>query len=170
MLRRRRGADRYSTMDTLERGQIRRAIADDAPALAALRYDFRAASRPAIESREEFVPRFLQWIRPRLASNAPWRVWVLEYGGSVVGNVWLQLVDKLPNPNARRELHGYITNFFLRPEHRNGGAGSRLLEAVLEECKRSNVDAVFLWPTERSRPFYERHGFKPPSDMLAREV
>jgi len=150
--------------------QIRRATVADAPSLATLRYEFRAATGPAIETSEAFLPRFLEWARTRLDDEGAWRVWVLDHDGTIVGNVWLQLVEKLPNPNVDRELHGYVTNFFVRTEHRNSGAGSRLLHAVLEECERSNVDTVFLWPTERSRAFYERQGFVPPTDMLAREV
>jgi GNAT superfamily N-acetyltransferase len=109
-------------------------------------------------------------MRSRLADDARWRVWVLDHAGDVVGNVWLQLVEKLPNPNVDRERHGYITNFYVRPEHRNGGAGSRMLRAVLDECERSDVDTVFLWPTARSRPLYERHGFMPGSGILAQDL
>src|SRR5512132_4347102 len=146
-------------MNTPADGQVRLATVDDASALAVLRYEFRASNKTAVESAEEFLPRCVEWMRPRLADDARWRVWVLDHAGDVVGNVWLQLVEKLPNPNVDRERHGYITNFYVRPEHRNGGAGSRMLRAVLDECERSDVDTVFLWPTVRSRPLYERHGF-----------
>jgi GNAT superfamily N-acetyltransferase len=157
-------------MNTPADEQVRLATVDDLSALAVLRYEFRASSRPAVESADEFFPRCVQWMRARLADDARWRVWVLEHSGDVVGNVWLQLVEKLPNPNVDRELHGYITNFYVRPEHRNSGAGSRMLRAVLEECERSNVDTVFLWPSARSRPLYERHGFAPASGILAQDL
>jgi N-acetylglutamate synthase-like GNAT family acetyltransferase len=151
-------------------GQVRLATTDDAAALAVLRYEFRASRRPAVESTDEFLPRCAEWMRPRLADTTRWRVWVLEHDSSIVGNVWLQLVEKLPNPNVDRELHGYVTNFFVRAEYRNGGAGSRLLRAVLEECERSSVDTVFLWPTDRSRSLYERHGFKEARGMLSQDL
>lgn len=157
-------------MNTPADGQVRLATLDDASALAVLRYEFRASHRPAIESADEFLPRCVEWMRLRLADDARWRVWVLDHAGDVVGNVWLQLVEKLPNPNADRELHGYITNFFVRPQHRNGGAGSRMLRAVLDECERSGVDTVFLWPSERSRSLYERHGFTGASAILAQDL
>ena len=157
-------------MNTLTDGQVRLATVDDASALAALRYEFRASNKPAVERAEEFLPRCVKWMRAHLADDARWRVWVLDQAGEVVGNVWLQLVEKLPNPNVDRELHGYITNFYVRPEHRNGGAGSRMLRAVLDECERSDVDTVFLWPTERSRPLYERHGFIPGNGILAQDL
>jgi len=157
-------------MNTPADGEVRLATVDDASALAVLRYEFRASNKPAVESAEEFLPRCVEWMRSRLADDARWRVWVLDSAGDVVGNIWLQLIEKLPNPNVDRELHGYITNFYVRPEHRNGGAGSRMLRAVLDECERSNVDTVFLWPTARSRPLYERHGFMPGDGMLAQDL
>jgi GNAT superfamily N-acetyltransferase len=153
-------------MNTHADSQVRRATTADVPALATLRFEFRSRNKPPVESAEDFLPRCIDWMRPRVADAATWRVWVLERDGAIVGNIWLEIVEKLPNPNVEAELHGYVTNFFVRPEHRNAGAGSRLLHAVLEHCRRSEVDSVFLWPSERSRPLYERFGFVRPSEML----
>lgn len=88
--------------------------------------------------------------------------------GAVVGTVWLQLIQKLPNPVAERELHGYISSLYVTPEHRGAGVGTLLLRAVLEECDARGVDAVLLWPTPKSRSLYERHGFAVRSDLLER--
>lgn len=153
-------------MNTAAGHRVRRALAVDVPALAALRFEFRSRNKPAVESAADFVPRCSEWMRPRLADESRWRVWVLEHDGSIEGNIWLEIVEKLPNPNVERELHGYITNFYVRPERRNSGAGSLLLQAALDECRRAEVDSVFLWPSERSRPLYERHGFVTPANML----
>jgi len=156
-------------MNTRAEIQVRRATAADVFALATLRYEFRSQRKPPVESAAEFVPRCIDWMRSRVADESRWRVWILESGDTVVGNIWLEIIEKLPNPNVERESHGYITNFFVRPEFRNSGAGSRLLDAALEECKRLDVDAVFLWPSDRSRPLYDRHGFVTPSTMLVLE-
>jgi len=153
-------------MNTAADSQVRRATTADVRALATLRYEFRSRSKTPVESADEFLPRCIEWMQPRIADGARWRAWVLEHDGAIVGNIWLEIVEKLPNPNVERELHAYITNFFVRPERRNTGAGSRLLQAALDECRRSNVDCVFLWPSDRSRPLYERHGFVTPSSML----
>jgi GNAT superfamily N-acetyltransferase len=156
-------------MNTPAEIQVRRATAADVSALAALRHEFRSQRKTPVESADEFIPRCVDWMHPRVADETHWRVWVLVQGSIVVGNIWLEIIEKLPNPNVERELHGYITNFFVRPEYRNTGSGSRLLEAVLGECKRLDIDSVFLWPSERSRPLYERHGFVTPSTMLVLE-
>jgi N-acetylglutamate synthase-like GNAT family acetyltransferase len=156
-------------MNTRTQTQVRRATTDDVSALALLRYEFRSRRKTPIEGAAEFVPRCTEWMRSRIADETRWRVWTLVDRGTIVGNIWLQIVEKLPNPNVERERHGYVTNFFVRPEYRNTGAGSRLLDALLGECRGLEIDSVFLWPSDRSRPLYERHGFMTPSTMLVLE-
>ncbi|HEY9226319.1 MAG TPA: GNAT family N-acetyltransferase [Gemmatimonadaceae bacterium] len=145
---------------------VRRATLSDADALARMRLEFRGPRAPAVESEQEFLERCTQWMRSRLAEDSVWRVWVVEHDREPVGNVWLQIVEKLPNPTAETELHAYVSNFYVRPTHRNGGVGSLLLAEVMSECARLNVDSVFLWATARSRPLYLRHGFAPSDGVL----
>jgi GNAT superfamily N-acetyltransferase len=109
-------------------------------------------------------------MRARLADDERWRAWVLDIDGALAGAVWLEFVEKLPNPNGEPELHAYVTSFYVNPMHRNVGAGSRLLAALLDDCRSARVDAVFLWPSERSRPLYERNGFIAASNMFVREL
>jgi len=156
-------------MNTHSDTEVRRATPADVPVLATLRFEFRSRSKTPVETAAQFLPRCIEWMRRRIDDESPWRVWVLTHNDTIVGNIWLELVEKLPNPNVEREMHAYVTNFFIRPEYRNTGAGSRLLEAVLDECKRAHVDSVFLWPSDRSRPLYERYGFTAPSTMLVLE-
>jgi GNAT superfamily N-acetyltransferase len=146
---------------------VRRAEAADAEALARLRYEFRAGIRPANEADDAFVARCAEWMRDRLEGGA-WRAWVAETGGEIVGTAWLQLLEKMPNPVDEAELHGYVTNIYLRESLRGRGTGSRLLTTVLDECAAAGADAVFLWPTERSRPLYRRHGFVDHGPVMVR--
>lgn len=104
----------------------------------------------------------------RLQEGGTWRCWVAVLGGTLVGTIWLQLIEKLPNPVGHLERHGYISSVYVVPELRNGGLGSALIEACLAECARQGVDAVFLWPTARSRPLYQRYGFAVRDDLLER--
>jgi GNAT superfamily N-acetyltransferase len=104
----------------------------------------------------------------RLTREGVWRCWVAVLGATTVGTVWLQLIEKLPNPVGHLRLHGYVSSVYVVPALRNAGIGSALLEACLEECRISGVDAVFLWPTPRSRALYERHGFAVADDLFER--
>jgi ribosomal protein S18 acetylase RimI-like enzyme len=122
---------------------------------------------PAVEPEEAFVARCAPWMAERLASAGPWYAWVVDSKAGVGGCLWLQIIEKVPNPAAELEIHGYITNVYVRAELRGRGAGSRLMDAAMAFCRERGVDSVVLWPTERSRSLYERYGFvSAPGDVM----
>jgi GNAT superfamily N-acetyltransferase len=137
--------------------QVREATPDDVPALAELRWEFRALrGQPVTEPHDDFVTRCAAWMRERL-SRGEWRAWLAEDGGRVLGNVWVHPIDKLPNPIDELERHAYLSNLYVSPDAR-GGVGSRLL------------DAAIAWASanDRSRPLYARHGFAVSDTFLAK--
>ncbi|MDQ3919829.1 MAG: GNAT family N-acetyltransferase [Acidobacteriota bacterium] len=145
---------------------IRLATESDAHALAGLRYEFRSSVGVADERESEFVGRCRRWMSERLREGGAWRCWVAERERELVGNLWAQLIEKIPNPAVEPERHAYITNFYVREGERGRGTGSLLLAAALGWCRTSGVHAVVLWPTERSRSLYLRHGFAVREDLL----
>ncbi len=142
------------------------ATAEDALELARLRFEFRAAHGPVSEDEAAFVARCTPWMRSRLDQGGTWRAWVVEVEGAIAGNLWLQLIEKIPNPALELELHGYITNVYVRPAARGKAAGERLVAAAMAWCRERRVDSVVLWPTDRSRSLYARHGFAVRDDIL----
>jgi GNAT superfamily N-acetyltransferase len=150
---------------------VRAAVIADVPALARLRYEFRAALDPTAETEAAFVARCVDWMAVRLEAGT-WRAWVAEEapGGAIVGTVWLHLIEKLPNPVLEPERHGYISSLYVRPAARGAGTGSTLLRACIDACAREGVDAILLWPTPASRGLYERHGFAVRDDLLERRL
>jgi len=144
---------------------IRIANADDAPALAKLRYQFRSITGSDVENDSDFLGRCERWMGEHL-QQANWRCWVVEEGQNIVGALWLQLIEKIPNPTSEPEFHGYITNVFVDEGRRGQGIGSRLVDEAISFCKQKPVHAVILWPSERSRSLYERHGFAVRTDLL----
>jgi GNAT superfamily N-acetyltransferase len=138
--------------------QVRRAIPDDASALAELRWEFRAGREPAVEAHDAFIARCADWMRRELDSRT-WHAWVaLDDRGAIVGQVWVDLIEKLPNPVGEREHHAYLSNLYVRPAAR-GGTGAALLEAALEWTRSREVDSVVLWATPRSVTLYQRYDF-----------
>ena len=83
-----------------------------------------------------------------------------------MGCLWLQLVEKIPNPRSEAEYHAYITNFYIQEPIRGRGIGSRMLGEAISWCRMREVHAIILWPTERSRPLYERNGFAVREDIM----
>lgn len=145
---------------------IRLATPADAERLASLRYDFRASMNEASEEREAFVARCSSWMMERLRPGTSWRCWAAEDSRVIVGHLWLQLIEKVPNPAPELEQHAYITNVYVDPSDRGNGIGRQLMEAALQFCREQGVDSVVLWPTEKSRTLYARHGFQFAQDMM----
>lgn len=144
---------------------VRPAAGEDAEALAALRWEFRAGRRPPTEDREAFLSRCAAWMRRELSAPGPWRAWVAVGDRDICGQVWLQLFDKLPNPVDEEERLAYLSNLYVEPSAR-GGVGVRLLESALAFAAASGVDRVVLWPSPRSVPLYERHGFTRTGEVM----
>lgn len=142
---------------------IRAATVADAEELARLRWEFRVESgTPASLDRGEFAGEMRRFVADVLADGGEWSSWVAETEGRVVGCVWLQLVERVPHPNLARWEGpiAYLTNMFVERELRDGGLGRRLLDVALASAGEREVSGVVLWPSERSRPFYERAGFR----------
>ncbi|HWG32560.1 MAG TPA: hypothetical protein VN650_00235, partial [Gemmatimonadaceae bacterium] len=92
--------------------QIRHASRDDVAQLAQLRYDFRSNLSAPIEDEPDFIERCRSWMMERLGDGR-WYCWVAEDADQLIGNVWIQLVEKIPTPTDEPEEHAYLTNFFV---------------------------------------------------------
>jgi GNAT superfamily N-acetyltransferase len=146
---------------------IRPATPSDALRLAELRYEFRSPRAANTESREEFLERCTAWMQAHLASGR-WFCWVAVRDERIVGHVWLNLLEKIPNPVAEAESHGYITNMYVQEASR-GGVGGALMDAALAFCARREVDSIILWPTQRSRSLYQKKGFSATGSIMSRQ-
>jgi len=146
------------------RVEIRAATPDDALALAELRWEFRAGRDPAVEEHHVFVARCRAWMARELAGSA-WRAWVAIDQGRIVGQVWVDLIHKVPNPIGERDRHAYLSNLYVQPSAR-GGAGTALLRTAIQWSRANGVDRVILWPSERSVTLYRRHDFRRDADVM----
>jgi GNAT superfamily N-acetyltransferase len=143
---------------------IRPATLDDARVLAELRWEFRAGRDPAVEERQAFVDRCAAWMARELAGSV-WRAWTAHQSGRIIGQVWVNLIQKVPNPIGERERHLYLSNLYVQPSAR-GGVGTALLETALEWARANGVDRVVLWPSARSVSLYTRHQFRRDADVM----
>ena len=146
--------------------KIRVATEADAPALARFRYELRSSETQTIEGDAEFIERCNVWMRERLRSKSSWECWLAECEETPCGNVWAQVVEKIPNPAAETECYVYLTNFYVREKYRDQGIGTRLLSEVLAWSKGKNAHTIILWPRERSKTLYARHGFAAADDLM----
>jgi GNAT superfamily N-acetyltransferase len=147
--------------------RIRAATAADATILTQLRYELRTGIAPEVTPEAGFHERCAEWMVARLPWTDVWRCWLAEdEAGQALGVVWVQFLEKLPNPVGEPGLHAYLTGFYVREAARNRGVGTALLAAALAACEERGIDTVLLWPTARSRALYLRHGFGEQSGIL----
>jgi GNAT superfamily N-acetyltransferase len=145
---------------------IRFAASSDAPALARLRYELRSTTGVATENKTFFLDRCAVWMEQHLGEPGRWHCWLAETREEAIGCLWLQLVEKIPNPRSEAEQHAYITSVYVRESSRGKGIGSRLLDEAISWCRTRDVHAIILWPSERSRRLYKRKGFAVREDIL----
>ena len=147
---------------------IRAAAAADATALAELRWEFRTSGSDPNETHDAFVRRCTAWMLRELQRGS-WHAWVAVDDEAIVGQVWLFVVEKIPNPIAELEKLGYISNLYVKPSAR-GSIGTRLLESALEWCRANQIDRAVLWPTSRSITLYLRHGSARDADVMELKI
>ena len=127
--------------------------------MALMRYDFRTELGEPVETQQEFVERATAWLAQRLELGS-WTAWLAVEQEQPVGLVLVHLVEKVPNPVVEPETLGYVSSLYVRPERRDRGVGDALLRTAVDFCRDHGVESVVLWPSPRSVPLYERHGFQ----------
>ena len=146
---------------------VRAAVRGDAPALARLRWRCRTdAGESTAETLDQFLLRCERWMAERLSGSDRWRCWAAVEGGRPVGCIWLEFLEKVPNPSSEPEEHAYVTMLYVEPGHRRDGLGGALLDAAVGECRSRALDCALLWSTPASLALYCRHGFAPDDEVL----
>ena len=148
---------------------IRPAHPRDAIALARLRYALRATTGQTTEVEADFLQRCLPWMEARLQEPRAWQCWVAEQDQQLTGAIWLQLIEKIPNPQGKPENFAYISNFYVAEAARGNGIGSELLRTAIDWCN-VHVSEIVLWPTDRSRTLYQRYGFAVRDDLMEKII
>jgi GNAT superfamily N-acetyltransferase len=145
---------------------IRLAAADserDVRALAALRRAWTAEDGP-VGDDPGFEARFADW----LARNR--RILWLAESPEPIGMLNLAVFERMPRPGREPSYWGYIANTYVLPAHRNSGVGRALLDAALAHARAHRFARIVLAPSERSRPFYARAGFRPAESLFLLEL
>lgn len=140
---------------------IRPSTNDDLTSLAELRWclctDDAEVENP--EEKKRFIKRFCLQVK-KLQKMGNLRHFIADDQGDVIGVISLFLVNKIPSPDDINGSWGYITNVYVKPEHRDRGIGSKLLQFVKNYSEANGDELLVVWPSDRSYPFYMREGFK----------
>lgn len=55
--------------------------------------------------------------------------------------------------------YGFIIDVIVKDVYQNNGVGTFIMQAIIAECRRLDLDSVNLWPSEGKVSFYEGLGF-----------
>jgi GNAT superfamily N-acetyltransferase len=138
--------------------QIRPATPEDTPALTRLRWEFSSEEARQAVPYHQFAGEFVAFWN-QASAGGDWQAWVAERDGALIGNIYLQVIHKLPRPNAETACFGYITNMYIQPEYRQQGVGADLLQASVAWASAAGLQFLLLWYSAEGHPFYRRHGF-----------
>jgi GNAT superfamily N-acetyltransferase len=144
---------------------VRLARPADATVLARLRWSFKQEEQEQPPDQARPVEQAERWIHDRL-DDGHWLAWVAESGGQIHGHVFLQHVERMPDPYEENRPIGYVTNFYVTPSHRGRGIGRALLEALKHHARSADLDTLIVWPSEQSSRLYQRAGFLRPEELL----
>src|SRR5687768_11875947 len=91
---------------------------------------------------------------------------VAESHGALIGHVMCQVIPLVPRPWRLDDACGMVTDNYVRPLHRGRGVGSAVLQQAIWWARARDLETIIVWPSDRSRAFYARHGFSGRSEIM----
>jgi ribosomal protein S18 acetylase RimI-like enzyme len=118
---------------------------------------------------ESYRHRYLEWVEECIQAN-PECVQVADTDGEIVGYVFV-----LPEAHAMIWDAAVLNEIFLAPAQRGTGVADELMAAGLSVARAQSLplERIILdvdEENERARAFYDRHGFEPWGEIVAREL
>jgi GNAT superfamily N-acetyltransferase len=133
--------------------EVRVAGERDVAALVALRRLDSDGDEPG------FQHRMAEWLE---AEGSRRTTWLAAVDGDPVGMASLFEYRRMPRPGRPDSRWGYVSNMFVRAEHRRRGVGMALLRAIVRAAEERGYVRLVLSPSEESLPLYRSAGFVAP--------
>ena len=149
---------------------VRQAHDDDLTAMAALRKAWTEEYAGQSIDDDAYLDNYRSWH----AMERERRItWLAELADEPIGMLNMVVFTRMPRPRPEGGPEpigrwGYIANMFVRPEHRNNGIGSALVQAAIEYADEHRYARIVLTPSEKAVPFYGRAGFVPATMLMVR--
>jgi len=108
---------------------------------------------------------FEPWVRARL-SDSRYVGLLAEDRDVVVAGAGVFFSDFPPHWRHAEPTRAYVLNVYTEPEARGQGVAKRLMEYLIEECRKRRVFTVVLHASPQGRPLYEKMGFWESDEMM----
>ena len=98
-------------------------------------------------------------------ANGTFRAWLAVLGdGPVAGGA--VLINPWPShPYDLECRRATILNVYVDPDFRRKGIAHRLMQTMIDWCRKEGFAAVYLHASNDGKPLYERLGFEPTTEM-----
>lgn len=138
---------------------VRIAGDDDLPVLAALRRAWTEEDAGAAIDDDQFDAAFAAWCDAERSTRT---FFLVELDGVPVGMANVKRYDRMPVAGrSSGGWWGYVGNVFVLEDHRNGGIGRALMDALIDWSWAAGMAHLRLAPSPLSTTFYQRLGFEP---------
>jgi GNAT superfamily N-acetyltransferase len=145
---------------------IRKAREDDMEALIRMRWEFTLEHQPEVKGDYELFAQECREFLVQAIRGERWHIWVAEVDAKIVSHVYIQLIDKVPRPGRITYPFAYMTNVYTLPSWRSQGIGSQILQKIEKWATENKFEFIIVWPSEESRDFYGRNGYKLCNDPM----
>jgi GNAT superfamily N-acetyltransferase len=101
----------------------------------------------------------------RTVAEESFRGWLAFLRGHVVAGGAILLSPWPSHPYDGQCLRATILNVYTYPQHRHKGIARRLMEIMIDWCRKQQFAAVYLHASKDGRHLYEQLGFEPTNEM-----
>lgn len=92
--------------------------------------------------------------------------WIAEdSNGQVVGSGGIVVAAWPGYPGENQARRTWILNMYTEPRARRCGVARRLMQEMLDWCRRERYGSISLHASPSGRPLYESIGFQPTNEM-----
>lgn len=98
-------------------------------------------------------------------ANGSVHAWLAEAGQRVVAGGFVLISPWPSHPYDGQCRRATILNMYTDPEFRRQGIARRLMQTMIDWCRREGFMNVDLHASNKGRPLYESLGFKPTNEM-----
>jgi ribosomal protein S18 acetylase RimI-like enzyme len=140
----------------------------DIPELATLRWDFKMEDKETevnYYNKQELLNECEAFLKQGFKDRT-WTHWIATHEDTIISNVSVHHIRKIPKPNRYIDKFGYVTNVYTRPEFRGQTIGSKLMDYVKDWSVENDFELLIVWPSSNAVKFYERKGFCNENDVL----
>lgn len=142
----------------------------DIPMLSEMRWEHEYEEEGNFDiSKEDFIKECSLFLANGLKIGT-WVYWIAEEENTIISNIYISRIRKVPKPQKLFAEIGYITNVHTKADFRNKGIGTELLKSAKQWAFDNQIELLFVWPSQKAVTFYEREGFSVHNEIMELEL